>query len=1119
VDAILHVLEKSENIPIRALRTLIQSIPNVVEYNKAIALLRSDVALKFIDEKKIMRAQGSDTKRVRQSIEDWVRYMRDNQHIGFPFKSSDLCKYIIDKLYPKFSICTLTDSPRTALELVEVDADIITSLEYVDNEKLLYQEYKEPEARFLGAQLSPEFAAESSASVKQRQYDRFIANAARLVATNNSLLKLYYTVANAFNLPCPSPPSLSAISVHRSTRNFGKNAVSVHLPAPFHALILSKMSNQLWNKLCNKPSADRTTYVEAARIGNYLNLISSIDNSARQREGNTIILYKIRDVEINTDNPVFRSNVLPRRELISDHVTKSFTNMIVEENAQANAMETGVTTSGLLEIVKDTPTVKAILLSTFESWLRNCISGTHTMNQLPPHIPDPWKVDIYVESCVFVSFSICAPITRRAIQMSLSELIDISFNMGIDDTMGDPDCMAILQRAFSERTTAFEEFGINLGRVTKSLLQIEIDTRIQEKVGDISYSNKLIIRALITFLKRRSVTGGVSIPTVVINTDTFADTKMSRNVKNAIKDAVDMTMNRFLDMATRAEKWEYSNVLDPKINFLYILKNMLRPSGHRNTPFNKHMVMIQLIKFELFVREMINEDVTEVDANVMNDYRIPLHICRAIVSQNAVIRGDSKLTSGEDMRACLLTEGVPVFCIARVNYILSKLARTYNSYSVTEANILDDDRFVHKMLNYILDTYDSIVNGSAKNIIIRHRREAERIGKSVFMTPVEEASIVCAEIYEDNFIAYEEDTETMMKYEKYATIVKNLLIAHYTRWRIDGYTSTGAVNDVLRSIGVFGGCELAIRSQTSNPFKPEELTAEYTLSISTYFDDDTMIHNYLYVNKRAGGMAVMCNDDGIPTLFSILPAGIFAINTYSTKTPIYIEGFQNTPVVYNLDEASMRLSDIGSDITLTPVSSISTVQSGALIVQQAYQSIVGITGNIEDTDAFLVAIAEIVRGSWSMEIGLRVLAMFCSWYSTSDEPKKRDHVRIAREISRRSKSGISSERMRVTNAASAVWTWFRHSNIVPGPNINTELVSKIVNFVSTDTTHGGFPAAFFTHAPKSVEEVKLSRGIRLIDEIIIDILDELYIPPRVSNVMELEAEDPDFYDYDDDDDW
>jgi len=1115
VKSILQDLRNCVNIPIEVLKRLIQTIPDVIEYNQSIAIMKSDAALKFVDSKKIRRAQSSDTRIVKDSIERWRDILVNYSIVGRRFVSTDLANFILRQVYPEYDIANMADSPRTAIKLTDTHGDIITSIEFTENNKLLYQSYKEPAAKFLGAQLSAEYTAEFSASTEQRRNDRFIAVAARIVATNQSLLPLYYIIANTFNLPSPVPPSITVTSAHRSTRNFGFSAVNVFIPAPYHALINSRMSNNMWAKLEGFDRVDRTTMIEASRIATYLNSSPYDNTSGKVKAGVRSYNYIIRNLVNVTSNPVFRSLARPKPVLMNKSVTKTFTDTMVEENAQANALESSINTNNLLETIKDTPIVKAIILSNFEKWLQSSISGTYTMNKLPPDIPNPWKIDIYAESCISVSFKLSSPNVRRAIQSSLSIVITKSFHMEIGAVMSDAAAMRDLEIGFSSKEWAFDELAKGLIRVGGAMIPIEDDNRIKELLRDFELKSPIFIKALIKYLKRKSVTGGANIPTVIINTESFADTKLSRNVKNAYKNAIDITLSKVLDDSTRAVNWRDIDKIDANINFLYILKNMIRPSGHRNTPFNKHMFAIQLIKFELFAAELITDGVTSVTTDVLKSYRTPEVISNAIIYQNAVIRGVTTRTTGEDMRKCLKDEGILTSCIARMNYIIGRLRDTYRSEIVSFRIIMNNNRFMSSFINYILETYTSIVGNTVSNIVIRHRRESEAISKATLITPVEEACMLAINSTNDIFVGYEEDFDMYFRNDDSRRLIINLINAHYVRWKAPGYNSAHYINYELKKFGIFGDCELSIRDIGGSPFNEEKTTADYTLSVTSYPDADAAINNYVFVNRISGGMAILANDGLLCLLFCVLPKDTRMINTLSLSLPDYLDDESRAIPIYSIPTVAEKIEAISRELSIRPQTLSAVPDVGSLLVRQTYQRILGSSTEIEDSDYFLVAISEVVRGSWSVDLGFRVLAMFTAWLTTNDRVRKADFRKIIRRMNDINSSDNGGERILLLNSVSTVWAWFKHRSIQAGPNLDTSKVYKIIEEIGRHIIPGGNPSVYYNLPPRTIREVKALKTILTVDDCLLGISVHIYIPPPISEEIIRYVESDDESDSDD----
>jgi hypothetical protein len=1076
IKEILAELRRCTNIRPRLVRNLVMEVPDVIEYNKSVAIIKSSAALKFVSRSDIRRAQGNDTYRCKKSINEWVEHLRHNKGDDRNIKATNFLSACMRRLYPSYNIARMIDSPRVALVPTQKDADILTSLEFTMAEKPLYQEYIEPSAKFLGAQLTPESSAEASYSNVQRRNERFIAVAARLVSSNTSLIGVYYLVANAFELPCPTLPSVTITKGHKSTRNFGMNAVVVTLPVPYHAIISSRMSNKMWLTLRASESRDRTTFVESARMGNYLNNFTSVNNSARQRLAPRPFLYNIRDLAANTENPNFDSSAGPRDGSITTAATKAFTSVIVEENAQATMMEATTMTAGILETLVDNQTTKAILLTRLEKWLFSSISGGITVRGAPATIPDVWKREMFLESAVSVGFKLSTPDVRRATQLAAAEFIANTEGQSTKAALKNTESMILLNNGLNKYTSAFDKLEINIQRVSDALQSLDIDTRSREELSTMTFRDMHCVSSFVKFLKRKSVTGGSVCPTVVINTDSFADTKLSREVKNKFKDTIDSLLAKYLAKATAEEGIFVRAKSDAIINTLFILKNMLRPSGHRSTPFNKHMVAIQLLKFELFMTKSVGEGKNKVTMDDLKQFRLGRRITKKVMRENAVIGGRTSNTSGSDMREALVAEGVPVWMFPRANYLLRKVSEDYVGCNIQVEVFLRDFNYFQGVINYVLDTYNSVVSTVVENIEIRHLRESEKVGNVELMSPVEDASYVAATIDDGTLVAYEIDVVSRLRSPKYRDTIANLFLAHYSRWSTNGYRSIPAVNEIFRQFGILGESEVAIRSTGESAFHEKITDSEYTFSLSEYHDHTTSSHNYLYINRLPGGMAICCNDEDKFIVMGIVPSGIPMINTHSTKVPEYVEDDSSEVPCYSIEKVDASLRQLSAVLNVRPRTVMAAGEMGSIVIQQAYQRIVGARRTVEDNDRFLVAIAEVTRGSWSMDTGLRTLAMVTAWITTGGDVGRVLYRNTINELRNQSCDIDPAVRLRVMSSMSAAWEWVRMCNITAGPSIDTDQVMSIVRAVSSNMNTGGGPTTIYNMAPRSVRDIQALRG-------------------------------------------
>jgi hypothetical protein len=1097
-EKILSSLESCLNIDTRNIRNLVAEVPSVIKYNKAVAIIKSSAALQFVDKNKIARAQSRDTNNCRDSISFWDKEMKTFSGTSSSIDARRFSTLVREKLYPDFSIADHKESPRVALRVVPDRGHVLSTLELTRYGHINDQLYVEPSMRFLGAQLTPEISAESAYNTEQREFDRFLSTAARLYATNPSFLQLYITIANAFRLPCPSLPSLSVTSAHRSSRNFGMNAVTTILPVPYHALINSRMSPIMWNSLNKEGRYDRTTLVESANMATYMNLNRRYPGHKRYHVRAETINYSIRNFDKNTENPVFESLSVPDIELIDDNATRIFTSTIVEENAQADLVERSIMTAGLVECIKDEPLVKAILLTRFEKWLYSCLKGGISRTTAPYDIPDPWKRDIFIEACISIGFKLCQPNIRRAVQLNLNRFIQMYAGVSVEDCVTDPMAALNYNIVSQCRGQVHMTMCIEVGRVARALANIDMDNRLRDELIDLDVSKYDYMRHMLMFFRRKRVSGGLSLPTVVINTDTHADSRMSREVRNTVREAVDSVLVNHIDIATRVNDNPDMRLIDLEINFLSLMRGMIRPSGHRNTPFNKHMFYIELLKFEAFINEKVGMGVRHVTVDDLDGFRLRRWYCDRVKNLNAVIGGRAEMTSGIDMRLFLERKGINHCMLSRANYILREIGRDYVSGPINTRSLLINPNSINRGINWILTTYNSLIKDVTDDIEIRHQRESNTVGKLSILTPVENASLIVAHIQDDIFIGNEIPNLNIDENPSYKEIVTNLLIVHSSRWLIDSYNSNPVLNRLMRQYGIFSndGCTLALRSSNESPFQERLTDSDYTLSFTKYDNRDRAVHNYLFVNRLAGGMAEIATDGDDFLLVAILPRHTFTQNTDGTRVPEYLEGEASSCPVYNVERVKIGLVELSRALGARPRLVYETGEMGSMVLSAAYQRIVGARTTIVENDTFLVAIAELVRGGWSGQLGFRVLAMFACWISNFNNPRPLDFRNACININLILDSDDTADKVRVSNSASAVWEWFRLMNIHGGTQIDSSEVMRIINRVQGRHVHSGFPTAIYNLPPVNITNILNIRGQFQIGEFIRDAQTILYEVPR-----------------------
>jgi len=1093
-ETILNSIKTSVNFQPLHLRNLIQEIPDVIEYNKSIAIIKSSAAIKFVDKKYIVMAQKKDTRKCKESISFWIRELESYRGFEVRLNSGDYNERLINKLYPDYKICIPKESARVALTLCEEDPDILTKLEFTADDNINDQTFIEPEAKFLGSQISPEISAESSGSDKQRMKDRFIATAARFVSSNPTMLGLYYVVANSFGLPCPSLSGLSSISSHRSSRNFGKNATSIILPSPYHALIVSRMTNKMWSTLSESERVDRTTYVELAKIGTYLNNVSDVERSYKVKVSSQSLSYKVRNIISNTMNPVFDMYITPKESLIDDHVTRAFTSVIVEEDAQEIAMRSSIMTKNLIESIDDNNIVKAMLLTRLESYIYAVVSSSKSINstQVPVSIPAQWQTQLYKEAIYRTSYKLINPMMRARLLRNFSSFIEMTAGSSSKDFRSERSVYQHFRTAADKSSDEIREIEGLSHNLAYAMSCMDLTDDLKTKLSEVSLSVDSNIPHFLDVLKRISITGGVICPTVVINTESFSSVGMSRNLKNTIHEAVYSTIQSYTSIVTDksingSELGELRR-MDQTINFLNVVKNMLRPSGHRRTPFNKHMVMIQFVKIELFIEDFINSGREVFNEYELDDYRLDEDVVKRIKYLNSVIAGFHGPNRGSDMRECLERQGIPSWASSRIKYIVMKQRDKYKSSEVSKLKILQDDNFMVNILNYVLYTFDIVCSESLGRLEIRSSRESSLIMNLNTQSPVEEAMMIKAVCDNNTLKMNEVNWEDIMCYSDYNKLVVNLLNAHYYRWATSGYNADINMNQIIKSHGLFGTSVLSMRSINESPFTPTIVEDDYKLSISSYMDKDSAIHNYLRINLIPGGMAVIFSDEDGESYYiiSVLPKNTETINTISTSKPIYTENDSNYVIVFKLSLAMDNLALHSYKLGFSPLAIKGDKEIVSTMLRQAYQRQVGARNIIEDEDYVLISLSQIVEGSWSNDLSLRVLSMFLAWILNVGEPSRRDLQESTASIKYILQYGTAPQRMKIDTAASVVWRWFKNNRISAGPNIDTARVMRMIETLSKNTVIGGTLTVIYNLPSKSINDVKSLKGSLSFDEFIND---------------------------------
>jgi hypothetical protein len=265
------------------------------------------------------------------------------------------------------------------------------------------------------------------------------------------------------------------------------------------------------------------------------------------------------------------------------------------------------------------------------------------------------------------------------------------------------------------------------------------------------------------------------------------------------------------------------------------------------------------------------------------------------------------------------------------------------------------------------------------------------------------------------------------------------------------------------------------------------------------------------VNGIPGGMAVMAKDSNKLYLIAILPKGVRTRDTVSTNIPRYYGSGKRSIVIMSIEKTAATMRELTTVLGARARVVARTGDFAAIVLQQAYQRIVGARTTVVDSDHTLVAIAELAMGAWSVDIGYRTLALFSAWHCEGGEITGHTYRRYMREIKALAASRYPSDRSMVNNAASAVFEWLRMVNIRGGQGIDSVLVSRIVSHVSRSRIPGGAPSAVYNYAPKDVAMVSRERAYVDFDDLLTHITSHLFIIPEPPAMLEMEEYEEDSY--------
>jgi hypothetical protein len=374
--------------------------------------------------------------------------------------------------------------------------------------------------------------------------------------------------------------------------------------------------------------------------------------------------------------------------------------------------------------------------------------------------------------------------------------------------------------------------------------------------------------------------------------------------------------------------------------------------------------------------------------------------------------------------------------------------------------------------------------------------------------------MIYADISDGNLCINEIDLNDRLRSDKYVKLVNNLIATHYSRWGVSGYTARGSLGRIVRESGLIGDSEIEIRSKDDNPIIPRRTKVDFTLSLSSYMFEEAAIHNYLYINRLSSGMAVLAKDEDEDDflVLGIIPKGVVISNTPCVHFPEFTDDFDQSPIIYEVAQAAVDLAEVARVMSTQCMLSTTSGEMASIVITQAYQRVVGARATIVDDDDVLVALAEMVRGSWSNDTGYRAAALMGAWVYSNGNPGRQDLTIAARRLLQFASSPDSRTRIDLHGSIASIWQWINLMNIHQGSNINSTRVTNILSLIGRNVRDGGAPTGIHNLKPKTIQEVREILNVNSLEDILLNARTLLFHPPPrvIDNEAILVAEDFDF---------
>nr|QIP68011.1 MAG: RNA-dependent RNA polymerase [Bremia lactucae associated yuevirus-like virus 1] len=730
-----NLLKKVANIDPKTVSKVVGASPRFVDFTRSIAILKSNGAAKLLSLRVRRSAQSRDTWNCRRSIQVWKGFISRGTERDYP--PSHLYRRAEEKIFPMYLLATMKPSGRSILTLTDDEADIIVDFSFSGRRSLIKEEYTEPRIRFPRADTTLSWFSQASGDTSQAATRNFLRAVAEAVATDPQSANVYANIAAILGCPIPFIPAGPLANMRRLTAaGYSQKAVDVSItpPRPQWAKSTVRYSGSLQTRLATMTSADRTTYLELARVYAIEIITSKINYMASTPTG--VVTVKFLATKSAFKQAFTNPTMVPRegehiREPIyrreqENQLSEEFHTSMREFYELRRASNQIVTTtySGNRMTEEERMVYQAVLIESLSRWIVESLMSANSPVLPYADIPIPMfqRIHVIISAVLKSAWRILHPRLK-------ADFIPLA------SAISPMQALATFRQIREEPKIEYLRI---LGAISLSLIDLDtdlipVDTLKRLEVFDENHA----------YLLATSLSGDILAPSmgsrlVVIRSGNDAEGKMSASHRVAYRQAFSNTISHILGRA-KALKWKSNELkqdlgvtvnVDLLLDWLFITRDLIRESDHRGTqkPYNQTTAIIQMFKVYTFIDTLMNApgitdylcdkddygdpcrpyNVTNQKVKeVMWGYRLPENSAMYLYDQLA---GDDGKLGGD--HAQIIYDDIPMTYSNRIRHHLNAfmnerpLIRNYRDASVVEEIRLDQHAF-----------YQMIIAGAAAKLI------------------------------------------------------------------------------------------------------------------------------------------------------------------------------------------------------------------------------------------------------------------------------------------------------------------------------------------------------------------------------------------------------------------